>query len=346
MFRRRTALLVHPALDDDALHATLTELRPAPHLHGLGAGSSRPLWAPVADLLRDTGRDWDRRWHRMSVLADRLPVSVSERWITERPGDGDALVLWACVRCARQSPAGGRAAGERAAWGRAAGERAAWGRAAGGRIAEAWEAGGWAAARDAERACLRAAEACPEDPTPWLALLGLMHSHAVPPRDAVPVWTEAVTRAPWHRGAYHRLLSYLSPRGHGSVADMMDFAGHGAARAPQGSPLALLPVAARVELVAHRQRQLSFGADRHWNEPRAGTEIESALTEWFHTAAAPHAEAVADLNILAFALVRTHRPTDAAPVFGRIGRRMTPYPWELLPEPERTFRYWRDRPGR
>ncbi|MEU9171344.1 hypothetical protein AB0D34_26680 [Streptomyces sp. NPDC048420] len=306
MLRRRPTLLLRPALDDDALHTTLTELRPTLQSHGLGAGSSRPHWQPVAELLRDTGRDWDRRWHRMSVLADRLPAAVSERWIADRPGDGDALVLRACVR---RAPAEARVT-----------------------------------AREAERACLRAAEVCPEDPTPWLAYLDLMYSHAVPPRDAVPVWTEAVTRAPWHRGAYHRLLSYLSPRGHGTVTDMTDFARQAAARAPYGSPLALLPVAARIELVAHRQRQMPLGADSHWHEPRADEEIDAALTGWFHTAAAPHAEAVTDLNLLAFALVRTHRPADATSVFRRIGRHMTPHPWELLPEPERTFLYWRDRP--
>ena len=342
--RRRHALLVRPALDDDALHATLTELRPTLQSHGLGVGSSRPLWQPVAELLRDTGRDWDVRWHRMSVLAGGLPPAVCERWIAERPGDGDALVLGACVQAVRGVRSGRGAGG--AGW--AAGPPAeGW---AVGSPAEGWAVGppveDWAAVRDAERACLRAAEACPEDPTPWLALLDLMYSVAVPPRDAVPVWTEAVTRAPWHRGAYHRLLSYLSPRGHGSVVDMMDFARRGAARAPHGSPLALLPLAARVELVAHRQRQMPFGADSHWNEPGAAAEIEAALTDWFHTAAVPHAEAVADLNLLAFALVRTHRPTDASPVFQRLGRHMTPYPWELLPEPERTFLYWRDRPGR
>ncbi|WP_028810150.1 hypothetical protein [Streptomyces sp. 351MFTsu5.1] len=317
MLRRRQALLVRPALDDDALHATLTELRPTLQSHGLGAGSGRPPWQPVAELLRETGRDWDRRWHRMSVLAGGTPASVSERWLGERPGDGDALVLRACVRAVRGGQGGGGV----------------------GRALTSPEG------RDAERACLRAAEACPEDPTPWLALLDLMYSVAVPPREAVPVWTEAVTRAPWHRGAYHRLLSHLSPRGHGS-AEMTDFARQGAARAPHGSPLALLPLAARVELVAHRRRQMPFGADGHWNEPGADAEIEAALSGWFRTAAVPHAEAVADLNLLAFALVRTHRPEDAAPVFRRIGRHMTPYPWELLPEPERTFRYWRDRAGR
>jgi hypothetical protein len=310
MLRRRPSLVVRPALDDHALHATLTELRPAQQLHGLGAGRTRPLWEPVAELLGSTGRDWDRRSHRVSVLARTLPPSVGERWSADRPGDGDALVLEAWVRSVRA-------------------------------VAE-----GRDEARAAERACLRAAESCPEDPTPWLALLELMHSFAVPVRDAVPVWSEAVTRAPWHRAAYHQLLRYLSPRGHGTVVDMLEFARQAAARAPHGSPLALLPVAARVELVAHRQRQMSLGADAHWREPRAADEVAAALTDWFAATAAPHAEAVADLNVLAFALIRMHRPGEASAVFRRIGSYMTPHPWDLLPEPRRTFLYWRDRLGR
>jgi hypothetical protein len=127
---------------------------------------------------------------------------------------------------------------------------------------------------------------------------------------------------------------------------MLDFARQAAARAPYGSPLAVLPVAARIELIAHRRAESplsALGADSHWSEPRAAEEIEAALTRWFRTTAPPHAEAVADLNLLAFALTRAHRPAEAAPVFGRIGRHMTRHPWDLLPEPERTFCYWRDR---
>ncbi|MFI1334793.1 hypothetical protein ACH4U7_32735 [Streptomyces sp. NPDC020845] len=310
MLRRRSPLRVGPELDDHALRATLTELRPAQQLHGLGAGRSRPSWEPVAALLRDTGHDWDRRTHRFTVLAAGLPTAVSERWADNRPDDGDALVLRAFVRSARAA------------------------------------AEGRAGARQAEQACLRAAEACPEDPAPWLALMDLMYAFAVPVRDAVPVWTEAVTRAPWHRAAYHRLLRYLSPRGHGAVSEMLDFAGQGADRAPYGSPLALLPVAARVELVAHRQRQDPIGAlvaDGHWNEPGAVEETDAALHRWFHTTAPPHAEAVTDLNLLAFALTRTRRPSEAAPVFRRLGSHMTPHPWDLAPDPERTFLYWRSR---
>ncbi|BBC37566.1 uncharacterized protein SGFS_088600 [Streptomyces graminofaciens] len=310
MLRRRPSLLIRPELDDDRLHTTLTDLRPAQQLHGLGAGRTRPLWEPVADLLRATGRDWDRRAHRITVLAHTLPAAVSQRWVTERPADGDALVLRACVETDR-APAGDHAA-----------------------------------VRRAEHTCLRAAEGCPEDPTPWLALLSLMYTCAVPVKDAVPVWTEAVNRAPWLRASYHRLLRYLSPRGHGTVPDMMDFAWQAAARAPHGSPLALLPVAARVELMAHRGAETPFetlGSGGNWNEPRAVQELDLALENWFDARAVPHAEAVTDLNVLAFALTRAHRPDEAAPVFQRLGRHMTRHPWDLLPDPERTFAYWRDR---
>ncbi|MFJ9543289.1 hypothetical protein ACIRPX_39490 [Streptomyces sp. NPDC101225] len=309
MLRRRSALLIRPELDDHALHSILDELRPGRQLHGLGAGRTRPPWGPVADLLNATGRDWDRRVHRVAVLARNLPPSVGDRWSADRPGDGNALALRAWAGAVR-------AAGE-----------------------------GPGAAREAERACLRAAECCPQDPTPWLALLQLMHSFAVPPGDAVPVWSEAVTRAPRLRTAYHQLLRYLSPRGHGTVLGMLDFARQAADRAPHGSPLALLPVAARVELVAHRQQLMPLGAESHWHEPRAADEVASALSDWFSAATAPHAEAVADLNILAFGLVRIHRPAEAAAVFRRIGRHMTLHPWELLPETERAFLYWRDRLG-
>ncbi|MER5184252.1 hypothetical protein ABT009_38975 [Streptomyces sp. NPDC002896] len=307
---RRPPLLIRPELDDRKLHRTLAEVRPEQQLHGLGAGRTRPVWGPVAELLRATGRDWDRRVHRISVLALALPPVVSERWAADQPGDGDALVLRACVSAARAA------------------------------------AEGWGAARQAEEACLRAADACPEDPTPWLALLSLMYAFAVPVADAVPVWREAVARDPWNRTAHHRLVGYLSPRGHGTVLDMMDFAAHTASRAPHGSPLALLPVAARAELVAHRLGQQSLdavAAGRHWNEPRAAEELDAAMKGWFHTPTPPHAEALADLNLLAFALIRMQRTAEAGPVFRRIGRRMTRHPWDLLPDAERTFLYWRER---
>ncbi|MGW7465754.1 hypothetical protein ACWGJT_13870 [Streptomyces xantholiticus] len=309
MLRRRPPLLAPPELNDRPLRRTLDELRSPHQLHGLGADRTRASWKAVAELLHATGQDWDRRVHRISVLAHALPANVSVRWIADRPEDRDALTVRAYVQAAR-AVTEGRAVAERAG-----------------------------------DACLRAAAAYPEDPTPWLALMLLMHSFAAPTSDTVPVWTEAVTRDPWNRTAYHQILRYLSPRGHGTVPDLIDFSRQVAIQAPHGSPLALLPLAARTELVAHRRRGGSTDAllaDRQWNGPEATREIDTALAKWFHASGPPHAEALADLNLLAFALTRTRRGADAAPVFRRIGRQMTPHPWELLPNPAETFVYWRD----
>lgn len=70
-----------------------------------------------------------------------------------------------------------------------------------------------------------------------------------------------------------------------------DFAWQSAVQAPHGSPLAVLPAAARVELGAHRQGLTglaAIGASGHWNELRAAEELDRALSGWFHTAVAPH----------------------------------------------------------
>ncbi|MDQ0963589.1 hypothetical protein QFZ66_007467 [Streptomyces sp. B4I13] len=310
MLRRRTPVVVGPELDDLPLHRVLAESRPAQRMHGLAAGASRPPWTPAAELLRTTGRDWDRRVHRVRVLARALPPVIADHWFQDRPRDPDALVVRACARAARS----------------AHDDRAD--------------------PRERYDDCLRAARAAPEDPTPWLALLSLMSSCGSPTRSVFPVWTEAVARDPWNRTACHRMLDHLSPRGHGTLMEMLDFAERCASQAPYGSPVALLPLAARVELVTYRtsgDATTAFAADGHWYERQAAAEADHALTHWFRTAAAPHAEALADLNLLAFALTRMKRAEDAAPVFRRIGRRMTPYPWNLAPDAARDFRYWRDR---
>ncbi|WP_338777102.1 hypothetical protein [Streptomyces sp. DG1A-41] len=107
-------------------------------------------------------------------------------------------------------------------------------------------------------------------------------------------------------------------------------------------------MAARVEFGAHRQGLTglaAIGASGHWNGLRAAEELDRALSGWFHTAVAPHAEAMTGLDLLAFALTRAHRPAEAALVLRRVGRRMTRHPWDLLPEPERSFPYWRDGPA-
>lgn len=307
MFGQRPKVRIRPELDDKELRRTIVDTRPGPQQHGLGAGT-HGVWQPVADLLRATGRDWDRRVHRILVLAGTLPVATADGWVACRPRDPDALIVRACVRAARASEP--------------------------------------VSASRAQELCAGAAEVHPEDPTPWIALLSLLRIMRVPVRHAWPVWTEIVARDPWNRSAHHQLLRYLSPREGGSLIDMTEFARRGAADAPPGSPLVLLPLAARTEHFGHRLRPGSpdsLGVGVHWHGPGVAEEIDTALTRWFHTAAPPHAQAMADLNILAFALVHARRLPDAAKAFRRIGPHMTMFPWELVPDPIGTFRSWSTR---
>ncbi|MCU7826075.1 hypothetical protein [Kitasatospora sp. DSM 101779] len=51
------------------------------------------------------------------------------------------------------------------------------------------------------------------------------------------------------------------------------------------------------------------------------------LRGWTEPGALGHAEAVADLNLLAYALAQANRPDDPARVFEAVGPTMTKRPW-------------------
>lgn len=312
MFTARLRPCIRPELDDEPLHRVILATRPRQQMHGLGTERARAVWDPAADLLRATGPDWDRRVHRVSVLAHELPRAAIDAWTTRHADDPDALAVRAYACVTRANARGGEQALHRA-----------------------------------ETACLDAAEAYFEDPTPWIALLTLLRRYRIA-ADAPEVWKQIVTRDPLNRAAHHELLRYLSPRACGETPfAMRDFAQECAQGAPDGSPLSALPLAARAEHYAYR---LELGKHRvapelsgHWYGPTVTREIDDALERWFHSGAPPHAQAVADLNILAFALVMTQQTKRAEAVFRRLGRHMTQFPWNTAPDPLTTFEYWQRR---
>ncbi|MFJ4770959.1 hypothetical protein ACIP88_17900 [Streptomyces uncialis] len=312
MLRRSTAVRIRPELDDYELSQALTDIR-APHqLQGFGADRTRPAWQPVADLLDATGTDWDRRTHRVSVLSRVLSPAAVDHWRNYAPDSVDAVVMRACVQAVRAAPGSVKEVGQ------------------------------------AQTSCVRAAHIHPGDPAALIALLELMRERGLPTRRASPIWREIIRRDPGNRGAHHVVLRYLSPRAHGSVSDMTTFAWHAASQAPPGSPLALLPLAARAEHFAHALDSggtKALGAHRIWHEKAAASELDLALRGWFHTAPAPHAAAVSDLNLLAFALVKARWLPDAARVFQRLGPHMTMFPWDTMEDPVKSFTYWRQRTG-
>lgn len=306
--RRRKPVLIRPELDDEALHRTLIQVRPRRQLHGLGVDDGGALWQPAARLLRATGSDWDRRAHRVPVLAAALPLATAQRWVADRPRDRDALVVRAHLDALRAIATGQTS--------------------------------------EADRSCRKAADACPEDPTPWLALLSLRCGLGLPEQRIRPIWHEVVERDPGSRAAHHEFLRYLSPRRHGSLVTMTDFV---RTRGQSTARLAVLPLACRVEQFAWSTQGGSAGvlaARLRWHEPDIADELDRALARLFHTGAPSHAAAVADLNILAFVLTRTRRAADAAPIFRRLGGHMTRYPWNLFRYPVDAYTYWRDQAHR
>ncbi|WP_416979597.1 hypothetical protein [Streptomyces sp. T028] len=88
---RRARPRLAPELDDVELGRVLKGLGSS-----RGPGPQDLAIVRIEQFLRDTGPDWDRRGHRIKVLAQAAPA-LARRWRMRRPGDPDALTLagWA-----------------------------------------------------------------------------------------------------------------------------------------------------------------------------------------------------------------------------------------------------------
>lgn len=90
--RRRGSRSDHvfdPALDDDELIAARGRF-------------VQGRWSEARTLLVGTGRDWDRRGHRLLALAETpSAVDWAGDWLLVEPESADAAVLLGCARVAR-----------------------------------------------------------------------------------------------------------------------------------------------------------------------------------------------------------------------------------------------------
>lgn len=266
-------------------------------------------------LLVRTGDDWDRRGHRIAVLAqDAYAAAWARDWLIAEPRSADAAALLALALV----------------------HRALRGKE------------GRGPARDA---CRAAAALAPADPTPWLGLLLL--ERAVGSDDTVTrVFREVCARHPEHHHAHHlmvaRLAERAADRGPDPLHQVYDFAEHTAARAPADSPLALLPVVARAE----RYRVLATAGlepadptgSAHWTGSRARQATRAAFDWWLEWEHDDHPRRHVDLNFLAHAMACQERTAEAAALFRRIGRHVTPAPWSYPHhDPGTAFRTARSR---
>ncbi|WP_455352325.1 hypothetical protein [Streptomyces sp. SYSU K217416] len=276
-------------------------------------------WEGARDLLAEGPRDdWDRRAHRLRLLADaaanRRTVDV---WQASDPGNPDAAVLRAETEVMRMFAAA---------------------------------RSGTMPAHDSldrvSRVCLQASDLAPEDPHPWVSLVTLGRLYAGGDPHMAHWWKELRNRDPYHREGHHQALRYLSARWHGSNGEAYNFAWETAAYVPAGSPLAMLPQVARAEHYRHQtetEGRTAIGLTYHWSGERARWDLRTAVEKWIARRINPYAQDVADLNHLAHGLVHAGMEEDAAHVFRLLDNRATRVPWSYTGDPENLFVHWRDK---
>ncbi|KJK57699.1 hypothetical protein UK12_15085 [Saccharothrix sp. ST-888] len=301
---RTTGPRLSPELDDSKLGRVRKQLGspPMPGLTDIQIDQ-------VERVIQDAGTDWDRRAHRFAVLAGPAANSgLARSWRMRRPKSADALIFESWVELIR-----GQLAGE------------------------------MEDARATADRCHRAAELQPSDPTPWVVMLGMLRLLRRDPQEVFQVWHEVMARDAWHREAHLQMLGYLSPEECGSHSRVLDFVDSVRSRIPPAVPAVGLELTAIVE---HHHRTVSRGgvdgllARRQWTQARAASSLERALADWTKPGYLRHAAALADLNLLAYALVRANRLPEAAEVFRLIGGTVTPWPWRMDGEPLQRFGYW------
>ncbi|MFD7694259.1 hypothetical protein [Streptomyces sp. NPDC059805] len=282
-------------------------------------------WQGLRELLRDTGPRWASRGHRVRSLAQAcVASSTAESWLAAEPRDADALVLRAATETARAfslAVAAGR------------------GVPVDQRRVDA-----------AVLACLRATEAHPADPTPWVSLISVarLYPSGVRRQELGRWWDELHGRDPYSVEGHLQVLHYYSARWHGSHGLMYDFARDAAGVAPPGCPLPVLVQYARVEeyrfaLDASGGQHASMGLGTHWSGPGAVGDVRRTWERWVMgrpgTDVAP-AE-VRDLNHLAHAACQAGVRDVAGPLLRLLAGRATRTPWAYTGDPAKQFVRWR-----
>ena len=255
--RRRAAQAFDEALDDAELVAARAAL-------------AQGRWQNARSLLVHTGDDWDRRGHRVTVLArESYCAAWAREWLLAEPESADASVLLALAQV------------RRALHGKAKPLRA-------------------------REACQTAATRAPADPTPLLGLL-MLDCEAGADQDVVRGFEAVRARYADHHHAHHLMVARLATRrteaGPDPLHEVYDFANWAAEQAPADSPLAILPVIAHAEryrvLAAAGHESADPAASGHWTGRRARQVMKAAFDWWMEWELEGHPRRLIDLNFLA-----------------------------------------------
>jgi hypothetical protein len=263
-------------------------------------------WQPGAALLADVGTDWDRRTHAVQQLGDAAADDDGPLKAWRASGTADAAAVHAQGLVALAWQIRSSYTPEHVS-------------------SEQW-AGFFRVLEDAETAARTAAEAAPEDPTPWCTMLVVARGRQYGNDDFRAVWAELVARDPLHRPGHEQALQYWCAKWFGSHEQMFAFADEAAAKAPKLAGLAVV--------AAHEAEAKGVEA---WKSDRTRRALD-VVVPWLAGAGRDHPANSRDRAYAAKALVVNGRCDEAVEQFKALGVHADALVWAYGGRPEHEFK--------
>ncbi|MDX2594006.1 MULTISPECIES: hypothetical protein [Streptomyces] len=272
-------------------------------------------------LLAGTETEGEVRWQRVQAFAGAASLELQQRpgGVHETPG-GQWLRVW---RAEQPKDAGGAAVHAEFL------------------VQQAWRTStpGTDEFRiimeEARKACGQAALLAPGDPVPYITELSIARGLAYPQPEYEKLWLNILDRAPHHMGAHLAALHYWCEKWHGSREQAYAFAEAAAARAPEGSLLAALPLFAVFEHLPEVNLVASF------YQSEVVTKAMHGALHAVH-AADPDDPVLAHVrHLLVFFLVRAERWAEALDQLLHVDGHVGALPWTLSADPAADFAVYR-----
>lgn len=274
-------------------------------------------WRAASQLLAGTPKEGEVRWQRVQAFAGAASLELRQQ-----PGVGGAwLRAW---RLDSPKDAGGAQVHAEFL------------------VQQAWRSSTAGTddfriiLEEARTVCGEAALLAPGDPIPYIIELtagrGLGYTH----EQFDQAWAKVIDRAPEHMGAYLAALHYWCEKWHGSREEADRFATTAAARAPQGSLLAALPLFAVYEHLPEVNLVQSF-----YRSAVVTKAMEGALFA-VHAARADDPMLAHVRHLLVLFLVRSERWAEAMNQLVHVDGHIGALPWTLSGDPAAEYTVYRN----
>ena len=272
-------------------------------------------------LLAGTDITGELRWQRVQAFAGAASLELQQRpgGVSETPG-GQWLRVW---RLEHPKDAGGAAVHAEFL------------------VQQAWRSSSAGTddfriiLEEARTVCGEAALLAPGDPVPYIIELAVGRGLGYAHEEFDQLWAKVIDRAPAHMGAHLAALHYWCEKWHGSRQEADHFATTAAARAPQGSLLAALPLFAVYEHLPEVNLVQGF-----YQGAVVTKAVEGALFA-VHAARADDPMLAHVRHLLVLFLVRSERWAEAMNQLLRVDGHVGALPWTHDSDPAAEYAVYR-----